>query len=478
MSDAVTGSTETSSPRLASRRGVFGWMMFDFAAQPFFTVITTFIFGPYFVNRLAENPEMGQAVWGYTLAAAGIFVGLLSPVLGSIADVTGPRKPWIAGFAIVKILSLIALWWMVPGTSLFWPAMFMVLATISAEFSIVFNDSMMNRLVRPANIGRVSNIAWGLGYLGGMIVLIVVVGLLAGSPDTGKTALGLDPLFGLDPATGDDARVTGPIGALWYLVFILPMFFFTPDMNPGPKVQGAVKQGLVELKSTWGELRQRAGLLRFFIGRMFYQDGVNALVTFGGTFAVGMFGWVTLEIGIFGILLNMVAIPSCIIAGFIDSRVGSRLMIIGSIFCLIFATIGIVGTTPDSTLFGFVQLDATDPGGLFATEAEKAYLFFGAFIGLAFGPIQASSRSYLGQSVSPEDSGRFFGLYSLIGRATSFVAPFTVATVTLWTGSAAAGMSTLLVFFLVGLAFMVTVPKPSRPAGDTAPFRKAAPITS
>ncbi|MEM1364821.1 MAG: MFS transporter, partial [Pseudomonadota bacterium] len=127
-----TVNTANTGQDPSTKRGVFGWMMFDFAAQPFFTVITTFIFGPYFVNRLAENPETGQAVWGYTLAAAGIFVGLLSPVLGSIADVTGPRKPWIAGFAIVKILSLIALWWMVPGTSLFWPAMFMVMATIAA----------------------------------------------------------------------------------------------------------------------------------------------------------------------------------------------------------------------------------------------------------------------------------------------------------------------------------------------------------
>ncbi|MEO0498161.1 MAG: MFS transporter, partial [Pseudomonadota bacterium] len=293
-----------------------------------------------------------------------------------------------------------------------------------------------------------------------------------------KTALGLDPAFGLDPMTGDDARVTGPIGAIWYLVFILPMFLFTPDTAPTQKVDGAVRQGLSELKSTWGELRERAGLLRFYIGRMFYQDGVNALITFGGTFAVGMFGWVTLEIGIFGILLNLVAIPSCIAAGFIDSKIGSRAMIIGSILCLIFATLGIVSTTPESTLFGLVELDSADLGGLFATEAEKAYLFFGAFIGLAFGPIQASSRSYLGQSVLPSDAGRFFGLYSLIGRATSFLAPFTVATVTLWTGSAAAGMSTLLAFFLLGLAFMLTVPKPVQPGGHTAPFRKAAPITS
>ena len=74
------------------RSGIWGWMFFDWAAQPFFTVVTTFIFGPYFVSRLTSDPAMGQAVWGYGLAAAGFVIAVLSPVLGSIADQTGPRR--------------------------------------------------------------------------------------------------------------------------------------------------------------------------------------------------------------------------------------------------------------------------------------------------------------------------------------------------------------------------------------------------
>src|SRR5690606_36027721 len=156
-----------------------------------------------------------------------------APIMGSIADASGARKPWIAIFAVIKILSLIALWHATPGSSLPFAMAMIVLATVAAEFSIVFNDSMMPRLVRPEDAGRISNIAWGLGYLGGMIVLIAVVALLAANPETGKTAIGIAPLFGLDPATGADARITGPISALWYLVFILPMFFFTPDQGKG-----------------------------------------------------------------------------------------------------------------------------------------------------------------------------------------------------------------------------------------------------
>ena len=144
----MTIATESREPR-ASRLGIAGWMLFDWAAQPFFTVITTFIFGPYLVSRLTADPVAGQAAWSYTLTAAGIAIALLAPVMGSIADASGARKPWIAAFAVVKILSLCALWLAVPGSSLAFAMAMIVLATVAAEFSIVFNDSMMPRLVRP-----------------------------------------------------------------------------------------------------------------------------------------------------------------------------------------------------------------------------------------------------------------------------------------------------------------------------------------
>ncbi len=188
-------SAEASPPPVPAR-GIWGWMLFDWAAQPFFTVITTFIFGPYIVTRLTEDHAAGQAAWSYTLTISGIVIAILAPIMGSIADASGRRKPWIAFFAVIKILSLAALWYAAPGSSLVAAMVMVVLATVAAEFSIVFNDSMMPRLVGPQEAGRVSNIAWGLGYLGGMIVLIAVVLFLAGSPDTGKTLLGIDPLFG------------------------------------------------------------------------------------------------------------------------------------------------------------------------------------------------------------------------------------------------------------------------------------------
>ncbi|MBB3145716.1 UMF1 family MFS transporter [Phyllobacterium trifolii] len=445
----------------ASRRGIWGWMLFDWAAQPFFTVVTTFIFGPYFVSRMASDPAIGQAAWGYGIAVSGLFIAVLSPVLGSIADQTGRRKPWIGFFAIIKIFSLIMLWFAAPGSGLIVPLMFFSLASIAAEFSIVFNDSMMPRLVAPKDIGRISNMAWGLGYLGGMIVLIFVVAFMAASPQTGKTMLGLAPIFGLDPATGEGDRATAPLSALWYLVFILPMFFFTPDGARGLAAGKAVRVGLAELKSTLSEVRQRPGLFRFLVGRMIYQDGVNALIALGGAFAATMFGWATAEIGIFGIILNVVAIFGCLAASKLDTMLGSKVVVVISLVLLTIATIGIVSTGPGFTLFGVVQLPGADSGGLFGTPAEKAYIGFGLLIGIAFGPVQASSRSYMARSISADEAGRYFGIYALSGRATSFLAPFLVATVTALSGSPRLGMAMIIFFLLAGLAILMRTPYPA-----------------
>ena len=455
----MTIATESRKPR-AGRLGIAGWMLFDWAAQPFFTVITTFIFGPYLVSRLTEDPVAGQAAWSYTLTLAGIAIALLAPVMGSIADASGARKPWIAAFAVVKILSLSALWLAVPGSSLAFAMAMVVLATVAAEFSIVFNDSVMPRLVRPEDIGRISNIAWGLGYLGGMIVLIAVVALLAANPETGKTAIGIAPLFGIDPATGEDARITGPISALWYFVFILPMFFFTPDQSPGLPIAAAVRTGFADLSTALRDLRNKPGILRFLIARMIYQDGVNGLLALGGTFAAGMFAWRTFELGIYGIILNVVAIGGCLYASRLDRRLGSKAVVV-SLLCLTVATVGIVSTGPGFTLFGLIPLPTADSGGLFGTAAEKAYILYGLLVGLAFGPVQASARSYLAQSIHPDEAGRYFGLYALSGRATSFLAPLSVGILTTATGSARLGMMALIVFLAAGFLLLLRTPYPA-----------------
>ncbi|MCB1451555.1 MAG: MFS transporter [Nitratireductor sp.] len=465
--DVSGGVTQGPGDKPADKRGIWGWMLFDWAAQPFFTVVTTFIFGPYFISRMVldangnPDPAAGQAAWGFAIAIGGVVMAILAPILGSIADQTGPRKPWIAFFAIFQIGGLLFLWNAAPGSSIFWVLFAYTVAAIAAEFSTVFNDSMLPRLVGREKIGEVSGTAWGLGYLGGMIVLIAVLLFLAGNPTTGKTLLGIDPLFGLDPATGEDARQSGPFSALWYFIFILPMFFFTPDGGTKRPLGLAVSKGLSELAQTLRDLRQRAGLVRFLVARMIYQDGVGALLALGGGFAAGMFKWSVIELGIYGIILNVVAIGGSIAGGRLDTRKGSKWIVVLSVLALVIATIGIISTGPGYTLFGLIDFGPEAGEGLFSTGAEKAYIVFGLLIGLVFGPVQASSRAYMARSVSEDETGRYFGIYALSGRATSFLCPFLVASVTTWSGSARLGMVMILPFFVIGLLVLLTAPYPA-----------------
>jgi len=443
------------------KRAIWGWMMFDWAAQPFFTVVITFVFGPYFAARMAADPNAGQLAWSNVGTVSSIIIAILSPILGSIADETGNRKHWIAFFATIKIISLLLLWYAAPGSSLLAIGLLIVLASIAAEFSIVFNDSMMTRLVDARSVGKISNIAWGLGYAGGLIALFAVLLLLAGSPTTGKTIIGITPLFGLDPAQGEDARITGPLAAIWYFIFILPMFLFTPDSSKHVALGKAVGRGLTELGATLKDLLKRTGLMKFLIARMIFQDGINGLIFLGGAFAAGMFGWQTTEIGLFGIMLAFVAIFSCLIAGYLDARMGSKVIIVICLVLLIMATLGIISTGPGFTLFGLAQLSSDDSGGLFGTMAEKVYILYGLLIGLAFGPVQASSRSYLARSVSVEEAGRYFGIYALSGRATSFLAT-AINSLLIWlTASARIGMASLIGFFAIGLLILLFTPYPA-----------------
>ncbi|MGL4559748.1 MAG: MFS transporter, partial [Afipia sp.] len=265
------------------RSAVFGWILFDWAAQPYFTLITTFVFAPYFASRVASDPVAGQSSWGYATAAAGLVIAMLSPVLGAIADAGGRRKPWIAVFGALLVIGSSLMWIGKPGD----PAIILPLliaygiATIGVEFATVFNNAMMPTLVPPERIGRLSGTGWATGYIGGILSLVLVLGFMAANPVTGKTLFGLTPIFGLDPATFEGDRLTGPLTAVWFMIFVLPMFLLTPDHPAKAPARGAVREGLRELRETLARLPKTPSMLAFLIANMIYMDGLVSLFAFG-----------------------------------------------------------------------------------------------------------------------------------------------------------------------------------------------------
>jgi UMF1 family MFS transporter len=459
---AVTAASDVGiagmQPIYPRRAAVISWIFFDWAAQPYFTLITTFIFAPYFATHVASDAAQGQALWGFATAAAGLVIALLSPVLGAIADASGRRKPWIAAFGALLVIGSGLMWFGKPGDPSVIPLLLLAygIASIGAEFATVFNNAMMPSLVPPDRIGRLSGTGWATGYAGGILSLILVLGFLAANPETGRTLFGLMPLFGLDPLTHQGDRITGPLTGAWFIIFVAPMFLLTPDYPAKLRPRDALRQGLLELKQTLGELPQRKSMAAFLLANMIYTDGLVSLFAFGGIYAAGTFGWHTIQIGTFGILLAIAGTFGAWLGGKLDDSLGPKRVIAGSMLLLLFAIVAILLVDRDSILFVKVVPPAPD-GALFSGAAERAYLLLGCLIGAAGGPLQAASRTLLIRMAPKDRIAQYFGLFALTGKVTSFIGPLLIGLVTAVTASQKAGMAMLVVFFVAGLALLARV---------------------
>jgi len=452
----VTAGNTTESHKEASKRGQFSWALFDWANQPFFTIVTTFIFAPYFANVMVGDPVEGQAAWAFTQSASGLLIALMSPFLGAMADAGGRRKPYIFAFQLLLVVGCAALWWAYPGRpDLIGPiSAAVVIATIGAEMSIVFNNAQLPRIVRPERMGWLSGFGWGLGYCGGLVALFAV--LAVSRPAMFGLADGNDqPLFGLDAKTHELERLMGPASALWLAVFVIPMFLFTPD-RAGRKITllQAARQGGWSLVHTVRRLGRFRNAMRYLIAFMLYNDGLAAIIAFGGVYAAATFGWSTVTLGIFGIILTVFAIPGAFLGGKLDDRLGSKRVVQFAILGVIMAAVGIVGVSADRVLF-FVPAEELSPTrGLFGSLQEKVFMAFALLLGICMGPMQAASRTMIGRLAPEGMSGEFFGLFALSGRATAWMAPLAIGIVTEATASNRLGVACVLFFLVLGFALL------------------------
>src|SRR5258706_4085329 len=440
------------------RSAVISWICFDWAAQHYFMLITTCVSVHYSATDGASDPARGQALWGFATAAAGLIIAAMSPVLGAIADASGRRKPWIAAFGALLVIGSGLMWFGKPGDAGVIPPLLLAygVATIGVEFATVFNNAMMPTLVPPDRIGRLSGTGWATGYVGGILSLILVLGFLAASPETGRTLFGFVPLFGLDPVTHQGDRITGPLTGIWSIVFVLPMFVLTPDYPAKRPVREVLRAGLIDLKQTLGELPRRKSLAAFLLANMIYTDGLVSLFAFGGIYAAGTFGWHTLQIGSFGIILAIAGTVGAWFGGKLDDRLGPKRVITGSMLILLCSIVAILLVDKDSIFF--VKVAAPVPGAaLFSGAAERAYLLLGCLIGAAGGPLQAASRTLLIRLAPQDRIAQYFGLFALTGKVTSFVGPLLIGVITAVTESQKAGMAVLVLFFVAGLVLLARV---------------------
>ena len=415
------------SGRIAPRRGLFGWCLYDWANSAFPTVITTFVFSAYFTKAIAADEISGTAQWGIAISLSGLFVALLSPFLGAIADHGGRRKPWMFVLTLLCVVASALLWLARPETNFIFLALSLVaLANFAFEMAMVFYNAMLPDLVPRQRIGRLSGWGWGLGYAGGLVCLGLILVLLVQAET---------PIFGLDKESFEHIRATGPMVAIWMAVFAAPFFLWTPDRpDQGISFAAALKRGIATLIDTFRRVREYSQIVRFLIARMMYTEGLNTLFTFGGIYAAGTFGMEFDELILFGIALNVTDGLGAAAFAWVDDRIGPKRTILIAVTGL--AVLGAV---------------------LLFVEGKALFWTFALPLGIFVGPAQAASRTMMARLAPPRMMTEMFGLYALSGKATAFLGPALLAWMTVVFASQRAGMAVIMVFFLLGLVLLMGV---------------------
>ena len=418
-----------SSIWTGGRRSAFGWALYDWANSPFTTVVTTFVFAAYFAEAVAADRIAGASQWAFMQGAAAFVMAILSPVLGAIADRGRGRKGWIVFWTLLMVAASAALWWGAPGvgsTALVLAAAFV--GVVAFEMGIVFYNAMLPGLAPPSHMGRLSGWSWGLGYVGGLACLAMLLFVFV-QPETAP--------FGLDRAAAEHIRISGPVVALWVLVFSLPLFFLTADApGAGLPIGRSVGAGLRQLRDTLVNVRRHRNIVRFLIARIFYIDGLNTIFAVGAIYAAAVFGMNIEEVLMFGILINVTAGIGAFAFAWLDDRLGAKPTVL----------IGVVGVTACGVPLLLI--------------GDKTWFYIlGGIMGVFFGPAQAASRSLMGRLAPKGQEAEMFGLYAFAGKSTAFLGPWLYGVVVLAAGHRW-GMATVIPFLIAGALILLTVDEP------------------
>ncbi|WP_058333197.1 MFS transporter [Phaeobacter sp. CECT 5382] len=441
---------------ISMRKRIWGWWFFDWASQPYHTLLVTFVFGPFFAAvaanfYMSEGLEseaakaQAQTMWSMGLTVTGLLIGFGAPFIGALADISGRKRPWLLGFSLMYVLGAAGIWFMNPDGSNLWAMLACFgLGFIGAEFALIFANSQLPSLGDKDDVGAISGSGFAFGYLGGVLALFIML-LLFVEQGSGKTLIGLDPLLGLDAEAREGTRAVGPFTALWFLGFMVPYFLWVKDDARTGK-RGTLGEAVSLVITSVKALRRRASLARYLGSSMLYRDALNGLYGFGGVYASLVLDWEITLIGIFGIISAIAAAMFSWVGGIADKRYGPKPVIVAAILVLTLVCITVVNMSRES-LFGLQLAEGS-------TLPDAIFFGCGMLIGGFGGILQAASRSLMVRHTDPAKATESFGLYGLSGRATAFLAPALIGVATTLTGSARLGITPVIFLFLLGLILL------------------------
>ena len=426
------GADAQALPRTTSKRRVVAWSFWDWGSAAFNAVVTTFVFTVYITGSAFGNKDVVSAQLGWALAIAGLLVAVLAPITGQRSDTSGRRKLWLGVNTFIVVGLTAAMFFVEASPDFLLLGLVLVAAgNVFFEFASVNYNAMLSQVSTARTIGKVSGFGWGMGYIGGIVLLLIVYfGFI--NPDVG--------LFGVTGENGLAVRVTMLIAAAWFGLFALPVLFSVPEYHS----PAAVRRPRVSFLRSYVVLAQDIRRLwttsrhtvYFLIASAIFRDGLAGVFTFGGVLAASVFGFSPGEVIIFAIAANVVAGAATIIAGALDDRLGAKPIIVTALIGLI--------------VFGLIVFLLHDGGQIVFWTAGLALTLF-------VGPAQSASRTFLARLIPAGREGEVFGLYATTGRAVSFLAPTMFALMVTISGETYWGILGLMLVLLVGLLLLLPV---------------------
>lgn len=409
-------------------KSIFSWCLYDWANSAFSTIIITFIFSVYFGRGMIGDETAGSVQWGYAIGISGLFIAFLGPICGAIADHSGARKKWAFWFSMLCVLGSALLWFGQPLASpnnILFILGCVVVANIGYELSLVFYNSMLPHIAPKHLWGRISGWGWGIGYIGGLAALVFALYGLMGVGE-------IEPFLPISGADSMNVRATGPLVALWFLLFMIPFMVYTHDVERSPmSVKDSVRAGLAQLVTSLREVKKHKNLAQFLVASAVYRDGLNTLFAMGGIYAAGIYGMDLVEILHFAIGMNVTAGLGAFAFSYLDDKVGSKPTVILSLLGLIVAGVAV----------------------LFAPDKD-AFMMLALVLGIFVGPAQAASRTLAGRLAPHGMVTQTYGLYAFTGKSVAFLGPIAYGATTHYYGTQSAGMFTIIMFWIIGLGLM------------------------
>jgi UMF1 family MFS transporter len=468
----MSGDT-LAAPRAVDARAIdqnlslstWSWIGYEVGRVPYIVLIKIYIFTPYVTKVLIGDPVTAQALLAGFAVAAGVMAALTVPFLGAALDRMGPRKPWIAVFVLLEIPLLISLWWAKPDRSgLSAMAVVTILAALGLLFAYaeILHNAMLGASVGIRRAGRYSGVSLGIANL---FTMAIMVFLLWGFALSGKLhAFGIpdQPLFGLSQANHDMERWLGPFIAILTFLGLLGLLRFAIDAAPTRETLGsAVGSGVKDILALIVNLPKQRNILKFLVARTVYGDGLYTLIKIEGIYASGVMRWHALDLLAFAVVKIVFASLGGLLAGELNTRMGTRRALILQLCCTILLLVMVVGTSPSKLLY-FWQYDLGAhaklwSGPVFSTLPEVAFLLISSSMTAFAVATTASGRAMIVEIVPPERLGSFLGLFHVTASTTAWMAPALIGIFTAYFHSQAVGLVPVAVLLGAGAIVLLFV---------------------